>query len=151
MWYRVFCRSAAEVKPDDLLAHVQRPGRAVTANFRGDDLGWTAAEFTVGPGSPVYAERYLTGEDDLRDDLNTWAAWLETQDHEPNHRRLMEHVVQSKQLVTVRKPVDHPNESAVEDLCRALCQAVAGAADGVYQVEGDGWFTADGERLLTEY
>jgi hypothetical protein len=151
MWYRVFCRTDAGWTPEDLLARVQQPRRQVTANFRGDDLGWTAAEFAIGPGSPVYAERYLTGEDDLRDDLNTWAAWLETQDHEPNYRRLMEHVIQSKQLVTIRKPVDHPNESAVQDLCRGLCQYVAAAADGVYQVEGDGWFAADGQRLLTEY
>jgi hypothetical protein len=151
MWYRVFCRSEAEVKPADLLAPVQQPGRPVTGSFRGDDLGWTAAEFSLGSGSPVYAERYLTSEDDLREDLNTWAAWLEAQDHEPNHARLMEHVIQTRQLVTIRKPVDHPNESAIEDLCRGLCRAIAEAADGVYQVEGDGWYSAGGDRLLTEY
>ena len=151
MWYRVFCRSDAEVMPDDLLAHVQQPGRPVTASFRGDDLGWTAAELSLGSGTPVHVERYLTGEDELRDDLNTWAAWLETQDHEPNHARLMEHVIQSKQLVTIRKPIDSPNESAAEDVCRAVCRHLAEQADGVYQVEGDGWYSAAGERLLTEY
>jgi len=151
MWYRVFCRSEAEVKPAELQARAQQPGRPVTGDFRGDDLGWTAAELSLGSGSPVYAERYLTGEDDLREDLNTWAAWLEAQDHEPNHARLMEHVIQSRQLVTIRKPMDHPNESAIEDLCRALCRTLAAAADGVYQVEGDGWYSAGGERLLTEY
>ena len=66
MWYRVFCRSEAEVKPAELLAQLQQPGRPVTGDFRGDDLGWTAAELSLGTGSPVYAERYLTGEDDLR-------------------------------------------------------------------------------------
>lgn len=151
MWYRVFCRTEAEVEPDELLARVQISGRTVAGRFRGDELGWTSVEFTVGLGSPVYVERYLTAADGLRDDLNTWAAWLETQDHEPNHARLMEHVFQSKQLITVRKPVDHPNEVAIEDLCRALCHALAAVADGVYQVEGDGWFAAGGERLLTEY
>ena len=151
MWYRVFGRSDAEVKPDELLAAVQRPGRPVTAAFRGDDLGWTAAEFSLGSGSPVLVERYLTAADELRDDLNTWAAWLEAQDHEPNHARLMEHVIQSKQLVTVRKPVDSPNESATEDVCRALCQRIAERSDGIYQVEGDGWYSAAGDRLLTEY
>jgi hypothetical protein len=151
MWYRVFCRSDAEAKPADLLASVQQPGRPVTASFRGDDLGWTAAEFSLGSGTPVYVERYLTGEDELRDDLNTWAAWLETQDHEPNHARLMEHVIQSRQLVTIRKPIDSPNESAVEDVCGAVCRRLAEAADGVYQVEGDGWYAADGRRLLQEY
>jgi hypothetical protein len=151
MWYRVFCRTDAEVPAADLVAHLQRPGRPVRGHFRGDDLGWTAAEFSLGSGSPVHVERYLTGEDDLRDDLNTWAAWLETQAHEPNHARLMEHVIQSRQLVTVRRPVDSPNEAAVEDVCRAVCRRLAEGADGVYQVEGDGWFGRDGELLLKEY
>jgi hypothetical protein len=147
MWYRVFCRSETEVKPYDLVAHAG----SATARFRGDDLGWTAVEFLLGPGTPVLVERFLTGEDDLREDLNTWAAWLETQDHEPNHARLMEHVIQTRQLVTVRKPLDHPNESAVEDLCRSLCRVLSERADGVYQVEGDGWYAADGKLLLQEY
>jgi len=151
MWYRVFCRSDAEVKPAELLAAVQRPGRPVAGDFRGDDLGWTAAELSLGPGTPIYVERFLTGEDDLREDLNTWAGWLETQDHEPNHARLMEHVIQTRQLVTIRKPLDHANESAVEDVCRGLCRMVAERADGVFQVDGDGWYGADGQLLLKEY
>ncbi len=28
---------------------------------------------------------------------------------------------------------------------------LAEATDGVYQVEGDGWYAADGRRLLQEY
>lgn len=151
MWYRVFCRTDAEVKPAELLAAVEQPGRPVAGDFRGDDLGWTAGDLSLGSGSPVRVERYITWEDDVRDELNTWAAWLETQDHEPNHAGLMEHVVQSRQLITVRKPVDSPNESAVEDLCRSICQVLAGRAEGVYQVEGDGWYAADGQPLLKEY
>lgn len=148
MWYRVFCRSDAEVEPAQLLAGA---GESVTADFRGDDLGWTAGELRLGSGSPIHVERYLTGEDDLREDLNTWAGWLETQDHEPNHAKLMEHVIQSRQLVTIRKPVDHPNESALDDVCREICRALAVKADGVFQVDGDGWYAADGQLLLKEY
>jgi hypothetical protein len=148
MWYRVFCRSNTEVSPAELLAAA---GSNVQGDFRGDNLGWTAGELSIGSGSPIRVERYITWEDDIRDDLNTWAAWLETQDHEPNHGRLMEHVVQSKQLFTVRKPVDSPNESAVEDLCRSTSQFLARRADGIYQVEGDGWYGPRGELLLKEY
>src|SRR5262249_14013810 len=101
MWSRVFGRSDVAPDPAALLAHLHGIGIPVTIGFRGDDLGWTGAELTIVPGAtPVYVERYLTGEDDLRDDLNTWAAWLETQDHEPRHRALMEHVVAARQLVT---------------------------------------------------
>jgi hypothetical protein len=151
MWHRVFCRSAAEVLPAELLARVQAPGRTVEGRFKGDDLGWTAAEFDLGAGTPVHAERYLTDTDDIRDDLNTWAAWLETMDFSPHHGPLMERVVQTKQMVTIRRPADHPNESAVEDVCRTLCRVLAEARDGVYQIDGAGWFAADGTLLLEEY
>ena len=145
MWYRVFCRSDDRGQTRRTSRPRPAAGPAGDGQFRGDDLGWTAAEFSWARDAGL--RRALPDrEDDLRDDLNTWAAWLETQDHEPNHARLMEHVIQSKQLVTVRKPLDHPNESAVEDLCRTVCRAVAEAADGVYQVEGDGWYAADGHE-----
>ena len=148
MWHRVFCRSSAEVKPAELLASLS--SHAV-ASFKGDDLGWTSAEFELGKGSPVFAERFLTSEDDLRNDLNTWAAWLETMTYSPNHGRLMEHVVQTQQLITIRKPVDHSNEVAVDELCQSLCRVLAATADGVYQIEGDGWYSAEGALLLQEY
>jgi hypothetical protein len=53
--------------------------------------------------------------------------------------------------VTIRKPVDHPNESAIEDVCRGMCGMIAERADGVYQIDGDGWYAADGQLLLKEY
>ena len=151
MWYRIFCRSAAELAPADLLARLAQGRPAVEGRFRGDDLGWTAAEVVLAGGTPIFVERFLTGEDNLRDDLNTWAAYLETLDYSPNHAALMEHVIQSQQMVTVRKPLDHPNESAVEDVCVGLCQTLAAAGDGIYQVEDRGWYAADGTLLLQEY
>lgn len=149
MWYRVFCRSTHEVKPDELLN--QLSPHSVVGQFKGDDLGWTMAEFQFGKGTPVYADRYLTNEDSLRDDLNTWAAYLETLDYSDKRFELMEHVIQSQQLVTVRKPLDHANEVAVEEVCRTICQAIAAAADGIYQIENEAWYSASGECLLKEY
>lgn len=151
MWYRVFCRSAAEVPPADLLAALQAVGRPVTGDFKGDDLGWTAAALRVGSGTPIHVDRYLTAEDDIRGELDTWAGWLETMDFSPHAVPLMERVIQTQQLVTIRKPLDHPNESAVEDMCLTLCRVLAGASDGVYQADGIGWHAADGELLLPEY
>jgi hypothetical protein len=138
-----------EVKPDEILARLQ--ARSVVGHFKGDDLGWTAAEIHVGKGTPVYADRYLTSEDSLRDDLNSWAGYLETLDYSEQRFALMEHVIQTQQLVTIRKPLDHANEVAIEDVCLAMCQAIAAAADGIYQVENEGWYSANGDCLLTEY
>ena len=63
MWYRVFCRSADELKPAEVLDRLRSHTPLVTARFKGDDLGWSTAEFTLGTGTPVYVERYLTGEE----------------------------------------------------------------------------------------
>lgn len=148
MWYRVFCRSPVEVKPGDLLGAL---GGNLEASFRGDDLGWTAVKLKLGAGTPIYVERFLTSEDELRDELNTWAGYLETLDYSPNHITLMEHVIQTQQLFTIRKPLDHPNESAIEELCLSICRYLSANADGVYQIENDGWYTPTEELILKEY
>ena len=152
MWSRVFARNDITPDPAALQAHLQSLGLPAAGRFRGDDLGWTGAEFVVQSGAtPVYVERYLTATDDLRADLNTWAAWLETQDHEPRHRSLMEHVIATRQLFTIRHPLDHADEVTLEHLCTALCQWLAMQTDGMYQVDGAGFFAADGTLLLHEY
>jgi hypothetical protein len=151
MWYRVFGRNEAPPAPAALLEHLRECGLEVASRFRGDDLGWTAAELRVGVGGPVFVERYLTGADDLRDDLNSWAAFLETCDYSPNHAVLMERVVQSAQLITLRRPIDHADEVRLEQLCGEASRHLAAATDGVYQIDGQGWFAADGTLLLQEY
>jgi hypothetical protein len=151
MWYRVFCRSEFELAPDDLIARLREAGMSVAAKFRGDVRGWTAADLGLGTGTPVFVERYLTDADDLRNDLNTWAAYLETLDYAPNHTELMERVIQSKQLVTIRKPLDHSNEALAERLCEQVCREISTTADGIYQIDNDGWYSARGLLLLKEY
>jgi hypothetical protein len=152
MWYRVFGRSEAEVPPAGLAAHLHAAGLAVEPHFKGDDLGWTSGELRLpGGGTPVFVERYLASEDDIRDDLNAYAAELETCDYSPNHGKLMEHAVQTKQLITLRKPLDAADEVTVEKVLEAACRFLAAATDGVYQIDGRGWFAAGGELLLQEY
>jgi len=151
MWYRVFCRGDSALTPASLLGFLQDRGMPTQTHFRGDDLGWTAAEFKYGVGSPVYAERFLAGEDDLRNDLNSWAAFLETCDYSPNHGMLMERVIQSQQMITLRKPIDHADDISIDRLCLLICQYLARETDGIYQIDDDGWYTPDGELLLKEY
>ena len=151
MWYRVFCRSTDSLDPRELVARLATPGRPVRGAFQPDDRTWSSGALQLGSGTPIYVERFGTAEDDLRNDLNTWAAYLETLDYSPNHTRLMEHVVQTQQLFTIRKPLDHPTESAVDDLCRGLCGELATAGDGIFQIEDEAWYSADGTLLLQEY
>jgi hypothetical protein len=152
MWCRVFGLNDSPPDPAGLLEHLHAAGLPVAGRFRGDGPDWSGAELALRPGTtPVFLERYLTAEDDLRDDLNTWAAWLETQDHDPRHRSLMQHVIGTKQLLTLRGPLDWPDEVALDRLCTAACQLLARQTDGVYQADGRGFFAADGTLLLQEY
>lgn len=152
MWYRVFGRSADEVTPAALAEHLHAAGLPVEPHFRGDDLGWTSGELRLpGLGTPVMLDRYLTTDDDLRADLNAAAADLETRDYSPNNVGLMERVIQTKQLVVVRKPIAAADEVTLERLLVETCRFLAAGCDGVYQIDGDGWHAADGGLLVQEY
>lgn len=152
MWYRVFCLSSEEPSPAVLAERLHEAGLAVEPHFRGDDLGWTSGELRL-PGlqTPLRIDRYLAAHDEIRDELNAFAALLETCDYSPNHAPLMERVVQSQQLLVMRSPLDASDEIALERLLLATCRHFASVGDGVYQIDGKGWFAADGERLLEEF
>jgi hypothetical protein len=152
MWYRVFGKSDTEPSVEALAASLQAEGLVVEPHFKGDDLGWTsgALRFPEG-GTPIYLERYLASEDEIRDDLNAYAAMLETCDYSPNNRQLMEHAIQTKQLFVIRSPLDTPNEVFAERILLHLCKFLAQETEGVYQIDGKGWFAASGELLLQEY
>jgi hypothetical protein len=145
-WYRVFGTAAAAPEPAGLLEYLQSAGLPIAGHFRGDDQGWFAAELVPEGAPPVTLERYLATEDGVRADLNGWAAWLETVEHSP----LMEHMVGTAQLFTLRRPIDYPDDALVERLCVAVCQFLAGATAGVYQIDDRGFFAADGALLLEE-
>jgi hypothetical protein len=137
MYYRVF--GLTDVTPD-LAALLEHTG--AIGHFRGDDLGWTGGTLTLGDET-IEIERYLTKEDDLRDDLNTWAGWLETRSDQPRHGELMQHVIGTKQLVTLKTPT-------ACRLCDDLSRWLAQQTQGVYQIDGHGFFAADGTMLLPD-
>jgi hypothetical protein len=151
LWYRVFAASDAGVPADAILAHLHGLGAAVAGDFRGDEGGWFAAELRFAETTPLHLERFLAGEEGIRGELNSWAAYLETCDYSPNHRALMERMIQTRQLFTLRRPVDAADEVLVERLCVGLCRFLAASADGVWQADGEGFFAADGTLLLQEY
>jgi hypothetical protein len=152
LWFRVFGENETQPQPAELLEIMRGLGVEAQGHFRGDDQGWFAAELVLVAGeTPLYLERFLSTEDGIRAELNTWAAWLETCDYSANHQTLMQHMVSTKQLFTVRKPIDHANEILIDKLCVGVCQFLARATDGVYQADNQGFFAADGTLLLQEY
>ena len=51
-------------------------------------------------------------------------------DYSPAHRPLMERVIQTQQLVTLRKPLDHADEVTLETLCEEAVRFLAAAVAG---------------------
>lgn len=152
MYWRVFGTNDTTPSPAGLLEHLHGNGLEVRGDFRGDDLGWTSVTLTLpGGGSPVPVERFLTVEDDLRHELNSWVGWLETCDYSPNAEQLIDIVTGTSQLYTLRRPVDHPNDAALDLLCTTLCEWLARQTEGIYQVDNRGFLDAQGTMLLEEY
>jgi hypothetical protein len=144
MWYRVFGQGDREPPPDALLAHLNRVA-VVQGHFHGDDAGWFHADLVCDDTS-LSLDRYTTDEDGIRAELNTWAAFVESNGNAATQTPLMEHLIQTKQLFTLQRP----DEASCHSLCIALCEYLAQMTNGVCQIDGEGFFTADGGLLLRE-
>ncbi len=152
MWYRVFAATTQEPSLPGLLEKLQLHGHSMIPHFRGDDLGWTQGELHwANGGSPILLARYLTKEDKLRNDLDAYAAELETMTFSPHASRLMFEVTQTQQLITLRRPIDHPNEAEANAVCLIVSQHFAQEFQGFYQIDRQGWFDASGTLLVEEY
>jgi hypothetical protein len=154
-WFRVFGANDAAVEPAALLGHLHALGLPVAGHFRGDDRGWFRAELVFAEDAPpVVVERYLVKEEGLRPDLASWAAWLEEQEDNPHHLPLMEHVIRTAQLFTLRQPIEEADDADdpafVEGLCTTCCRFLARETAGVYQADRRGFFAADGALLVPE-
>jgi hypothetical protein len=156
-WYRVFAHNDFPVDSPALLEWFRARQSDATGHFRGDELGWFEARLQI-PGfdTPLLVERFLTKEDVIRGELNTWAAWLESTGESPEHQCLMQLVISTKQLFTIHQAVEDEEDDLedihnVQTLCVNLCQFLARSTDGVYQVDGQGFFAADGRLLVSEH
>jgi hypothetical protein len=151
-WCRVFGQAEAEPDPDRLTREVARAAPEAVVAWQQSERGWCRAEVRVDPSRPpLVLERFWRDEEGIRGELQAWAAWLETCDYSPHHEPLMRHLIQTQQVFTLRRPVDWPNEALLDALCDVLSQALAQEADGVYQIDGRGFFAPDGALLLEEY
>jgi len=146
--FHVFGTNDAQPDPAMLLEYLQGLGFDVSGKFRGDDLGWFSGEIAYEAGlPPLQLERFLTAEDEIRADLNRWAAWLETLEKNAHAGWLMQHMISTKQLFTLDQPLRVIVGPGAQ-IALALCQLLARATNGVYNVNGHGFFAADGTLLV---
>jgi hypothetical protein len=151
MWFRVFGTEELAPEPAALLECLNAFGVPVEGHFKGDDLGWFGVDFIVpGDTQPLHMDRFLAEEDDIRDQLNAWAAWLETVDDPVRSGQLMQLMISANQVFTLECPRDRAEEAAVEEFCVNLCRYLARQTVGIYQVDNRGFFAADGKLLVKE-
>jgi hypothetical protein len=142
VWFRVFGTNDVQPEPAKLLEHIRERGYEVLGKFSADDEGWFRAELEItGTAVPLIIERYLAKESGIRGELNTWAAWVESAEHNPNQNGLMQHLISTTQLFTLHGPVH---------LCLELCKFLARVTGGIYQVDEHGLYSPDGTLLLEE-
>jgi hypothetical protein len=147
MWYQVFGTRDAPLEPAQILAHLQTQGVATTGHFRGDDQGWFQAVFYPADGeSPIEVERYLIEEKDIREALHSWLLWLGDRQESAVETQLRSCLSGARQVFTLFREAGSNAET--EAACLALCRYFAAQTEGVYQVDGQGFFTPWGELLL---
>lgn len=146
MWYRVFGLNDNDIQPAELLEHLQHCGLEVQGHFRGDDEGWFEAEFVL-DGLSVTVNRYLVTEEGVRQELNNWAAWIELESSTDQRESYMQRIISSQQMFTMEIPDAH---AALESLCLETCRFLADRTQGMYQVDGQGFFSSEGNLLIGE-
>ena len=152
MWYRVFGIGEEEPEPEAVMECLRRIGLEVSGNFRTDDQGWFAADLAFNAGAVnLHIERFLGHEEGIRAELNTWAAWVESTLEYPAPSRLMEHLINTKQLFAWQRPAANAPGVNVDRVCLELCRFLADKISGVYQVDGEGFFADDGAPLVGEH
>lgn len=150
-WYRVFGTSDVTPRPEALLQHLRAFGLDVTGRFQADDQGWYRAVLLLaGNPAPVELERFLSTEEGIRAELNSWAGWVEAQGDTPAHISLMQDFISTRQLITLHSPAGPPHADQLHQLCALACQSLARETSGVYQIDDRGFFSADGRALIPE-
>jgi hypothetical protein len=149
MWFRVFGTSETEPAPAALLEHLHGLALPIAGKFTGDDQGWFRADLADADGTMALSlERFLVSEEGIRADMNNWAAWIETTGEEAIQTRLMQHMIATRQLFTLRG--QSGDKDLREKACLAICGFLARETGGVYQADQRGLFDATGTLLLAE-
>jgi hypothetical protein len=148
--YRIFSNSRTEPPAATLAENLRKLRSDIFVHFSGDHLGWMRARIDVGPGlPPVGIERFLVEEADMRHQLNSWVAWLETVDH-PRRESMIDRVVNSQQVFTLELDDKLADRENLREFAKVICQHLAHITDGIYQIDDLGFFSAEGLLLVPE-
>ncbi len=151
MSFRVFGKSKEQPDPRPLAELANRFQLPVEGEVFGDDQGWTRLELQFGKTRfEVIVERYLAEEEGLKESFRTWAAWIESANHDPANDWLLEHLINTQQLFTIETETEPADAPLVHQICTELARQLARATKGIYQEDDLGLLSADGKLLVRE-
>ncbi len=149
-WWRVFGESDAPPDRDALTQTVLACSPGAAIQWSEGERDWLGCEIGLpGEERPLMLERYLREEEGIRAELQAWAAWVETTDS-PHAARLMRRLIGTQQVFTLKQRETRVEDASIEPVCLAVCRFLARATEGVYQIDEEGFFNADGLLLVKE-
>lgn len=143
VWHRVFARSEVEPDPEALCAAAESILPGVLIHRHDGERGWERLELTWPSREAIAIDRFWRDEEGIRAELQAWAAWLESVDGNPHSEPLMLHLTQTQQVFTFSAP-------ECGETGRAVARLLGSLTDSVYEIDGRGFFSADGKLLLAE-
>jgi hypothetical protein len=148
IWHRVFATAGHEIPPAEICAVLTSRDVEFRPTFRGDDQGWFSARFHLAGDSSIQVERYLVREERMRGELNSWCAWVEASPQTPQQAAVLDRLVACQQIFTLLGECPEGETPAL--VCRELAQWLAVRLEGIFQIDGQGFFDSAGNMLVAE-
>ena len=111
--------------------------------------GWFSARFELDGGGSLQLERFLVREERMRSELNSWCAWAETLPETAQQALALDKLVACQQIFTFFEEGEE-EDARTSAACVALARWLAVRLEGIYQIDGQGFFDAAGSLLLAE-
>ena len=155
-WHRVFGSDPAPPALDILVGLARRFFPPAELHAEVTDLGWQRDKLQLPAGSSPPIERTTEGviltlhryrreEEGIRGELQAWATAIEQRVELPAQEILLRQVATAQQILTL----DVATAEGLP-LAFALCRHLATRTAGTFQIDGRGYFDAEGHLLLEE-
>ncbi|MCS6975473.1 MAG: hypothetical protein NZM31_00505 [Gemmatales bacterium] len=146
-WFRVFANSEVVPSPETIAEGVRQTFPHLRLTFTADEEGWLECDLSdPATGKHWLLRRYSRKSDDIRGELQSWAAWVEWQPPSPHQQPIMERLMTAQQVFVFGADADPVSDH----LGLTLMQFLADCCNGIYQIDGRGFYAADGQLLLAE-
>jgi len=145
-WFRVFLLQEDGPKPSEIMECLQDLLPEVNGRFRTDEEGWFQLILTHPSVGELVLDHFMTLEKGVRSEINTWAAWLESN----KKFDLMERIIQVKQILTFEVTPEMEDNVLDTLVFKHIAFKLAALARGFVHIDGIGFLEPDGTLLIED-